>query len=1127
MASSGWGAPQPARVRLDLVKQQHKDFPAAPTHHRRLAKSSTARGLSVLGSLAETPTREMPKPTRRCPPPSDTLSPTGTSQTVSDTDSVREVRAVQHEWLERNARVAAEGDCGGVLLPYTSVLSEAVAGGVLTEAGALGTCHTSSIFGSALVEVEDLDTFGWRSKTSVQTSRVRVRHEVRPSASEDNHSHSDPTPSQERDVSFSATLPGHAHGRSGETSVAVDEQFKGTSSFASSSFGASDVSFAYRAYSRDERLDKRRAQCFSYRPDIDGLRAVAVIAVILFHVDESWLPGGFVGVDIFFVISGYVVAGSLLGRAACTSASEYLVAFYARRLKRLSPALVAVTCITALLLSLLVDPSTEALTSYFDSGMLALVGWANNYFATLGEGAHRRRLANNYFGPPPDSVGDRPPEQIGESELSLNPFLHYWSLGVEEQFYVVFPLLVLAAFSKRVVKPPANLSVAAMPDKSPTPTFMMADQQPPPSKERGRGRGLLWGFMLLGIGIAGWMTQVHPQLAFYLLPPRLWELLAGAVLFDLRARGAGWQWVPDECGTPIIAALDLSSWLGIAMACVTTRDEANFPFPWTLLPVGGTLCFIAAGWAKPRKVRLGGFQLPTPLFNALCSHPACTYTGRLSYPLYLWHWPLIALFRHTCGMQHGGNKVGVIAATVGAAVLTYHGLEVHVRKWRPRRHWHVFAVMIPVLGLAEVWLAILRTPLAGKLYVPGSDRLGALPGDPLELSPPTLRFVLQPVGTECPHCVSPGVMKGPDAFGRYPLRGTVTLSGKLTCGCVAPTGENAFPSRYVPPCFLCVNPSCQADARNDEPASTRLQTWPGVKPRISRPKKGNIFDLYGDRCFLNQENPDVALHAVECLTPNRVVGASRTVFLIGDSHGASLVPGLMTGVAGAAMVRWVAITWDVAPRASDGKWPLANGVNAAVVETLRKHLRPGDAVLFMQAAYRFTELCFRSDCGPGAFGDALHFGRANSAEGAESARAETEAYLRDLQFLANPRGVPLVLLGDWGIRPCNWNWDGWTSQCNIAWEENNQLYLDKINPTFRGLATDLPGVFFLDLNDRLCPDEGGPLGVCSNFLPGPEPGTVSGTAAMHDDDHLSHAGAMFLWPTFCEYFATTLGWPSA
>ena len=120
-----------------------------------------------------------------------------------------------------------------------------------------------------------------------------------------------------------------------------------------------------------------------YRPDIDGLRAVAVAAVVTYHLEESWLPGGFVGVDIFFVISGFVVAASLLRRQSA-SVGTYFAAFYSRRVKRLSPALVLVTLLTAVELNLLVPSSYPSLPEYYASGIAGLVGGANFYLSLLG-----------------------------------------------------------------------------------------------------------------------------------------------------------------------------------------------------------------------------------------------------------------------------------------------------------------------------------------------------------------------------------------------------------------------------------------------------------------------------------------------------------------------------------------------------------------------------------------------------------------------------------------------------------------------------------------------------------------------------------------------------------------------
>ena len=151
-----------------------------------------------------------------------------------------------------------------------------------------------------------------------------------------------------------------------------------------------------------------REQRAGYRADIDGLRAVAVIAVIVFHLDESYLPGGFTGVDSFFVISGFVVSSSLLSRPA-PSAAQLLLGFYSRRVRRLMPALVVTVLATAITISMVVPPEASGLDSYYASAQLALVGMANNMYAAQTTGYWER----------------------GQQTMEFNPFTHMWSLGVE------------------------------------------------------------------------------------------------------------------------------------------------------------------------------------------------------------------------------------------------------------------------------------------------------------------------------------------------------------------------------------------------------------------------------------------------------------------------------------------------------------------------------------------------------------------------------------------------------------------------------------------------------------------------------------------------------------------------
>lgn len=378
---------------------------------------------------------------------------------------------------------------------------------------------------------------------------------------------------------------------------------------------------------------------------IDGLRALAVLAVIAYHLDERWLPGGFGGVDIFFAISGYVVSASV-GAWNKGGVVAFLPWFYARRMQRIVPALLACLLVTALASKLLV-PSAWLSHANETTGLYALFGFSNYYLAN-----HRE----NYFSPAVD----------------YNPYMHTWSLGVEEQFYLVFPLLFFAWTRGRRWR---VLSVA------------------------------LFAIAFCASIARGWqLGRTDPTASFYLITTRLFELAAGVLLFQLldwrerrmaRAHRAPWL-------------ATAGAWLSAAAlgAGLLVSRPGNFPFPGALLPVLGTLGLLACLHGR------GGGVLR----DALGSGPA-TWIGRLSYSLYLWHWPVFVLFRWTCGLDSVAARIAATGLTFALAMASFRWLEQPLRYSARLRAWPRVAVV--ALGLASIggayWLSMRIIGAPGSL----------------------------------------------------------------------------------------------------------------------------------------------------------------------------------------------------------------------------------------------------------------------------------------------------------------------------------------------------------------------------------------------------------------------------
>jgi peptidoglycan/LPS O-acetylase OafA/YrhL len=359
---------------------------------------------------------------------------------------------------------------------------------------------------------------------------------------------------------------------------------------------------------KPEPADQRSVST-GYVPEIDGIRAVAVGAVIVFHLWPGALPGGFTGVDMFFVVSGFVVTRSLLAREF-VGFRALALDFYARRAVRILPALIVMLLATVLATQLFVpqawlapDPSQVGLAAFFGFSNMVLMNDANSYFAPA---------------------------------ATLNPFTHTWSLGVEEQFYLVFPLLLYW------------------------------------SRQSGQQTRMLWlvaGLSFLSLALSAYLGATLLKHAFYSIFSRFWELGTGVLLCLTQAR---WRLRLVEMRPALRTAFVLACVSTIAAGLVLARPDF-FPFPFALLPVLGTAGLIATVCSFPGLTVAG----------LLRSGPAVS-TGRLSYSLYLWHWPVIVLFRWTVGLDSLALEIAAFAMAVALALASYRLVErpLRVSAWR-------------------------------------------------------------------------------------------------------------------------------------------------------------------------------------------------------------------------------------------------------------------------------------------------------------------------------------------------------------------------------------------------------------------------------------------------------------
>ncbi len=341
-----------------------------------------------------------------------------------------------------------------------------------------------------------------------------------------------------------------------------------------------------------------RSSHLTYRPDIDGLRAIAVLAVVAFHAAPGRVAGGFVGVDIFFVISGYLISTIII--KSLENESFSFADFYARRVRRIFPALLFVMSISlAAGWFLLVNNEYEQLGKHIAGGAAFI-----SNFVLLSE--------SSYF----------------DTEAIFKPFLHLWSLGIEEQFYIFWPLILWAAYIKQIRLIQTIVFITGL-------SFLLSL----------------------------YLTYTNPVSAFYLPFSRFWELLIGSILAHvvLHRRRALHNRITSGVASDNIKSLLGTICIFIGFAFITKDD--GFPGLWALLPVVGTVLIISAG-------------SDAYLNKHVYSNRLLVGVGLISYPLYLWHWPVLSFLRTLqSGEISPWQRIIAVAISVTLAWMTYKLIE--------------------------------------------------------------------------------------------------------------------------------------------------------------------------------------------------------------------------------------------------------------------------------------------------------------------------------------------------------------------------------------------------------------------------------------------------------------------
>jgi peptidoglycan/LPS O-acetylase OafA/YrhL len=362
-------------------------------------------------------------------------------------------------------------------------------------------------------------------------------------------------------------------------------------------------------------------QKLTYRPALDGIRAIAILAVCTFHIDKNWLSGGFIGVDIFFVLSGYLITSIIKNDILNKSFS--FSRFYQRRIARIFPVYFLVTIVT-----LVAAKYIYTIQDFASTGAVTVA-------ATLSLANIKYMFQGGYFEISPDA----------------QPLMHYWSLSVEEQFYLIFPLLLFYIYKITKTK---NITIFKV-------------------------------FIILcfsSLALCIYLTKTNPTWAFYLLPTRAWELLSGCSLAIYMST----QYHNKRTGNNFQQIIGLGL---ILSSLIFIHEGLDFPGYIAILPVVGTILIIAGKGD-------GGF------IEKLLSFPPVAYIGMISYSLYLWHWPIFSFVDyHFYEELEYFRTSSKIILTLSISVISYSYIEKPIRRYlnSPKRKAISFTVF-PIIILS-------------------------------------------------------------------------------------------------------------------------------------------------------------------------------------------------------------------------------------------------------------------------------------------------------------------------------------------------------------------------------------------------------------------------------------------